>query len=188
MVIYNLKGSRIRLREMEEQDLEDVHAYCSQPMGSQFQPWGPNTWEQSRAYVKEVLLDAKQDPRSRFVFSIIDQDEQVIGAVEISIKNTVNGEGEIGYILHPKYWGNGYATEAAKLIIEFGFTSLKLHRIYATCDPKNIGSTRVLEKVGMTKEGRLREHIRLKNGGWRDSYVYSILESEWILQIHQFLK
>lgn len=186
---FKLNGSRIDIREMKETDLIDVHAYASQPMSREFQPWGPNTLKQSNAYIKEVLEDAKQEPRSRYVFSIIEKvEEKLIGAVEINIRNSHNQEGEIGYILHHDYWGKGYATEAGNLILEFGFTTLKLHRIFATCDPKNSSSSRVLEKIGMTLEGRLREHLRIKNGYWRDSLLYSILENEWLLQIHDILK
>lgn len=58
--------------------------------------------------------------------------------------------GEIGYIMNPDYWGGkGIATQSAKLVMTFGFETLKLHRIYATCDPRNIGSSKVLEKIGM---------------------------------------
>ncbi len=73
----------------------------------------------------------------------------------------------------------GYATEVSKLLIEFGFETLNLHRIFATCDLRNVGSYKVLEKIGMTKEGRIREDLLLKDG-WRDSLLYSILEQEWI--------
>jgi len=64
-------------------------------------------------------------------------------------------------------------------VITFGFDTLKLHRIYATCDPRNIGSSKVLEKVGMAKEGILRENMLMKDGVWRDSFLYSVLKQEW---------
>lgn len=64
-------------------------------------------------------------------------------------------------------------------MITFGFDTLKLHRIYATCDPRNIGSSKVLEKVGMAKEGILRENMLMKDGIWRDSFLYSVLKQEW---------
>ncbi|MEK5070195.1 GNAT family N-acetyltransferase [Sporosarcina sp. FSL K6-1508] len=173
-----LKSKRILLREMEEKDWIDVHTYASQPTVCQYQPWGPNTDKESQDFVKQVILDARQNPRSRFVFSIIQQ-ERLIGAGEISIRDFTHREGEIGYIINPAYWGMGYATEASKLLIEFGFEVLHLHRIFATCDPRNVASSNVLEKNGMTKEGRIREDLLLKDG-WRDSFLYSILEHEWI--------
>jgi [ribosomal protein S5]-alanine N-acetyltransferase len=85
---------------------------------------------------------------------------------------------EIGYCLHPQYWGMGYASEAARAILEFGFTELGVHRIFATCHPDNSNSYNVMKRIGMKQEGHLREHIRYK-GKWRDSYLYSILVNEW---------
>jgi RimJ/RimL family protein N-acetyltransferase len=70
-------------------------------------------------------------------------------------------------------------TEAIRALIGFGFGELKLHRIRAECDPRNVGSWRVLEKVGMRREGHLRENFLL-DGTWCDSYLYAILDHEWI--------
>lgn len=187
--MYILVGPRIGLRELVESDWSAIHDYASNPIVTKYQPWGPNTKEDTKAYVQEVLKDAAHDPRTRFVFAIIQlEEERLIGAVEINIRDHFNLEGEIGYIIHPEYWGQGYATEAASLILDFGFANLKLHRVFATCDPNNIASSKVLEKIGMYKEGILREHMRLRNGGWRDSSLYSILEREWILRIHNALQ
>ncbi|MGE7916079.1 GNAT family N-acetyltransferase [Lysinibacillus xylanilyticus] len=177
-MIDNLKGRRVILREMEEKDWIDVHTYASQPIVCQYQPWGPNSEKESQDFVKQVILDTTKNPRSRFVFAIIEK-KMLIGAGEINIRDFTNREGEIGYIVNPEYWGMGYATEVSKLLIEFGFETLNLHRIFATCDPRNVGSSKVLEKIGMTKEGRIREDLLLKDG-WRDSLLYSILEQEWI--------
>lgn len=73
---------------------------------------------------------------------------------------------------------HSYASEAAEAIIGFGFKDLNLHKIFATCDPNNIGSAKVLENIGMSKEGRLRRH-KYEKGKWRDSFIYSILEQEY---------
>jgi [ribosomal protein S5]-alanine N-acetyltransferase len=102
----------------------------------------------------------------------------MIGAGELSIRDFSNKSGEIAYIVHPDYWGRGIATDVASLLIDLGFSKLKLHRIFATCDPRNIGSSNVLEKVGMTLEGRIRDDLLLRDG-WRDSLLYSVLEFEW---------
>lgn len=172
-----LSNDRLILREMIESDWVDVHKYASREIVCQYQPWGPNTEEESQNFVKQVIEDSKQEPRKRYVFSII-YEEKMIGAGEINIRDFTNRAGEIAYIVNPDYWGKGIATEVASLLVEFGFETLKLHRIYATCDPRNTGSSKVLEKVGMTKEGTLREDLLIKNG-WRDSLLYSVLEHEW---------
>lgn len=174
--MINLKSERVILREMVETDWIDVHKYASLEKVCQYQPWGPNSEQESEEFVMQVIIDAKKVPRSRFVFAVVlDEGTEMIGAGEINIRDDSNRVGEIGYIMNPQYWGKGFATEVAKLLIAYGFNDLNLHRIYATCDPRNIGSSKVLEKVGMIKEGRMREDILLKDG-WRDSLLYSILE------------
>lgn len=174
-----LVSNNVFLREMKEKDWIDVHAYASNEIVCKYQPWGPNSEEESKDFVKQVLEDARKGERTRFVFAIIEKEnERMIGAGEFNIRDFQNKTGEIGYIVNPKFWGKGIATEVAKILIQFGFEKCNLHRIFATCDPRNIASSKVLEKVGMTQEGRMREDLYIKDG-WRDSFLYSILEQEW---------
>ena len=81
-----------------------------------------------------------------------------------------NRSGWIGYCLNRSFWNQGFATEAAGMLVKFGFAELDLHRIIATCDAENTASSRVLEKIGMRWEGLLREEKWAK-GRWRDSLV-----------------
>jgi ribosomal-protein-alanine N-acetyltransferase len=173
-----LANEKLFLREFTPHDWIDVHKYASQEIVCRYQTWGPNTEEDSKEFIQDALDEARQTPRERYVFAIIYQ-ETLIGSVEIMIRDFTNKVGEIGYIVNPDYWGKGVATQSAKLVITFGFDTLKLHRIYATCDPRNIGSSKVLEKVGMAKEGILRENMLMKDGIWRDSFLYSVLKQEW---------
>ena len=172
-----LSNERLLLREFTNLDWIDVHKYASQDIVCQYQPWGPNTEEDSKKFVFQVIQDSLQEPRKRFAFAIIYK-ENMIGTGELNIRDITNREGEISYIINPDYWRQGIATEVARLLIDFGFNVLKLHRIFATCDPRNTGSSKLLEKVGMVKEGRIREDMLIKDG-WRDSLLYSILEHEW---------
>ncbi|WEG14932.1 GNAT family protein [Pullulanibacillus sp. KACC 23026] len=172
-----LSSGRLHLREFKEDDWVAVHQYASQDIVCRYQTWGPNREEDSKAFVNQVMSAAIQEPRTRFAFAII-YDSSMIGAGELTIRDSINKAGEMGYIVNPNYWGKGIATEAAKLLIHYGFETLQLHRIYATCDPRNIGSAKVLKKVGMTQEGRMRDHLLIKDG-WRDSLLHSILEHEW---------
>lgn len=179
VVTKTLSTESLFLREMVESDWVDVHKYAAQEIVCRYQPWGPNTLEESKAFVNQVMADASKNPRTRYVFAIINKDdEKLVGAGELNLRDAINNTGEIGYIVNPDYWGRGIATEAAMLLIDFGFEHFNLHRIFATCDPRNIGSYKVLEKVGMTKEGRIRENLKMKDG-WRDSFLYSILKYEW---------
>ncbi|MRH45100.1 GNAT family N-acetyltransferase [Aquibacillus halophilus] len=171
--------TKVDLREFEIDDWKAVHAYASQDIVSQYAPWGPNSSNDSKGFVEQVVKDAKQDPRIRYALAVVENETgSLIGASEINIRDVENRSGEISYIIHPDYWGRGIATTVAAKLIELGFKQLNLHRVFATCDPRNVGSARVLEKVGMVKEGVIRDDILIKDG-WRDSALYSLLEQEY---------
>jgi [ribosomal protein S5]-alanine N-acetyltransferase len=101
---------------------------------------------------------------------------ELIGACSLLIKDT-HKRAELGYWIGEPYWGHGYATEAAKAVIGYGF-SRGVNRIFAEHFHTNPASGRVLQKAGMTYEGRLRQHM-IKWGVPMDMEVYAILASEW---------
>jgi RimJ/RimL family protein N-acetyltransferase len=84
----------------------------------------------------------------------------------------------LGYCFARSAWGKGYATEAARLIISHGFHSLGIHRIWARCDSENEASLRVLEKLGMRREGLAKHDCQIR-GEWRNTYLYAVLVDEW---------
>lgn len=103
---------------------------------------------------------------------------QIIGMISLMNVSEKNRNAEIGYWLGKKYWGKGYATEAVSLILRYGFKELKLFRIWARVFHPNLTSIRLLEKVGFTLEGRLRNNIK-KSGRWLDELCYGILKTEY---------
>jgi RimJ/RimL family protein N-acetyltransferase len=105
----------------------------------------------------------------------------VIGQVSLSLNFSDIKEWEIGWKVHYKYWGNGYATEAAKRVLAFAFQDLHAHRVVAFCNVQNAASVRVMSKIGMLQDGRLRE-TRWWNGSWQDEFVYAILDRDWVSQ------
>lgn len=102
---------------------------------------------------------------------------ELVGCMGMGIRKQF-GHAEIGYWVGVPFWGRGYATEAGKAIVEFGFETLGLHRIYASHLAGNEASGRVQEKIGMKYEGCLREHY-LKWGKWYDAHFRGILVNEW---------
>jgi [ribosomal protein S5]-alanine N-acetyltransferase len=174
-----LRGTRLTLRDLARDDWPGIHAYSSLIEVCRFQPWGPNTPEETRAFVDAAVASADEKPRWRFALAVwVPGVAQVAGLCELNIRDDAFHTGEIGYALHPDHWGRGLASEAAGLLLRFGFEELGLHRIHATCDPRNLASARVLEKIGMRYEGRMRE-VMLIRDGWRDSSLYAILDREW---------
>ncbi|REJ07309.1 GNAT family N-acetyltransferase [Halobacillus trueperi] len=173
------ENDRIYLREVLLEDWSAFHPYSSNEETVKHQPWGPNTEEDSLFFVRQVIIDRKQRHRSRYVFTIVEKEmDQVVGNIEMNIRDW-DGVGEIGFIIHHDYWGKGLATEAVQLMINYCFEHCELQRVVATSNPENIGSIKVLEKVGMIKEGTLRKDLLVK-GKWQDSCVYSMLREEWI--------
>jgi [ribosomal protein S5]-alanine N-acetyltransferase len=100
------------------------------------------------------------------------------GIIKLSRQWEAIREWEVGWAISPELWGHGYAREAAWHIINWAFQELRVHRIVAFCHADNAASVRVMEKLGMHQDGRLRE-TRWLGGKWCDEYVYSILEKEW---------
>jgi RimJ/RimL family protein N-acetyltransferase len=174
-----LSTPRLLLREYEEGDWPAVLAYQSDPLYLRYYAWTYRSEDDVRALVRRLVEQQSQRPRLRFAFAVVlKPDGRLIGNCNIRLESAEACEGEIGYEIASPHWGQGYATEAARAILFFGFESLHLHRISACCVADNVGSRRVMEKVGMRPEGRLREKEWLK-GGWRDELVYAILEHEW---------
>ncbi|WP_227396132.1 GNAT family N-acetyltransferase [Jeotgalibacillus aurantiacus] len=173
-----LQTNRLILRDLEEGDWYEVHQYASIPDVSKYQPWGPNTEEETREFVIEAIEAALHQPRARYALGVVlKETKRLIGAVELNIKE-YNQSGELSYILHPEFWGNGFASEAAKRLVAYGFKELELHKIFATCDPRNTASSNLLQKLSMTYDGRLRDDLFIRDG-WRDSSLFSLLEYEY---------
>ena len=171
-----IETERLILRDFVPGDWKAAHEYGSDPEVVRFMPWGPNSPAQTKSYIRRVMGWACQKHRSKFELAVILKSEgKLIGGCGIRIQEPVLRTGDMGYCFNRNYWGKGYATEASKALIQFGFSELRMHRIWATCDTPNRASARVLEKVGMKREGHFRQDV-LQKGVWRDSYFYAILE------------
>lgn len=170
-----LETARLVLRELSLEDAPAVQLWAVDPEVYQYMPWGPNTLEQTTEFLRTAISARREDPRRTFELGFARKDSgELIGAGGCRIRSTQNLEGDIGYVLRRDAWGCGYATEAAAALVELGLRALGLHRIWATCHVENARSARVLEKLGMRREGRLRDHLRAR-GAWRDSYLYALL-------------
>jgi len=179
MTDLHIATPRLLLRAYTERDFEGVHAYASDPETVRFMTWGPNTPQQTRDFRREAVAQQSVTPRVNYHFVVaLRESGQIIGGCGIHIRQPEHRGAEIGYCFHRDFWGQGYATEAAAALLRFGFEQLQMHRIYARCDPLNIGSERVMQKNGMRKEGHFRQ-IYWRKGKWRDSLLYAILAEEW---------
>jgi [ribosomal protein S5]-alanine N-acetyltransferase len=173
-----LVGDRLVLREFADTDQEAVHSYASDPVVTRFTIFGPNSVEDTRAFLSEVVRQVRTPSRRSFDLAVIDIESQtLIGGASLSVTSVEHRRGEIGYVLHPEYWSRGLGTEVARMLLWFGFVELQLRRISATCHPDNHGSSRVLQKAGLAFEGRMRSHHFVR-GAWRDSLLYAAISDD----------
>jgi len=142
-------GPKVALAEFIALDLAAVHAFASNPEVCRYSLWGPNTLAETEYFLADAM--AAQPGR---VMKAVMVEEKVIGSAAIWQTDETHRVGELGYTLNQDYWGQGFATEVAGLLIELGREELGLHRIEATCDPKNAASIRVLGKCGFAQVER----------------------------------
>jgi RimJ/RimL family protein N-acetyltransferase len=174
-----IETPRLILRELGDKDAPAVQAYAGDPEVVRFLDWGPNTPGDTVRFLAVARAARDAVPRTVYHLAIVlKAADRLIGGCRIEIRNAASGAGDLGYVLGRPHWGQGFTTEAIRALVGFGFEHLALHRIWATCDVRNAASARVLEKLGMTREGHLRHDVRWK-GEWRNSYLYAILETEW---------
>jgi RimJ/RimL family protein N-acetyltransferase len=174
-----IRTNRLYLREFVEADWPAVLAYQSNPDYLRYYPWETRTRRDVQAFVQRLVNWQQEQPRKKYQLAIVLlAEKQLIGNCGVRLEQSDSQEAELGYEISPDHWGRGYATEAAGAMVTFGFQELDLHRIWAASLADNVGSIRVLEKLGMHYEGRLRENRWFK-GRWWDTLLYSLLEQEW---------
>lgn len=168
-----LQGDKINLRTIEEEDIEFLRdnineAEIRKNIGSRM----PKNIEQERDFFEEVISSDED------VHLAISREEDIIGIVSLEEHDKDLQVSEIGIWIEPEHHGNGYGTEAARLITDYGFNELNLHKIMARVYRENTGSQRIWEKLDFTKEGELREQAYIE-GEFRNVYLYGILKTEW---------
>lgn len=168
---------RLTIRDFSESDLQIVHDLVQEPEVYKYQHWGPNTKEDTTNFIKMCVGQQSEVPRRSFEMAItMTETKELLGAIGIRVRSY--NKSDIGYWVRKDMWGEGIATEATHGLLKFGFNNLGLNKISATASPENLGSVRVLEKVGMKKEGYLKDDM-LVRGEYRDSLLMAILEKEF---------
>ncbi|MBJ6359952.1 GNAT family N-acetyltransferase [Paenibacillus sp. GCM10012307] len=168
-----IQSGRLCIRLFRHNDHTEVQGYASNPDVMFYIPGGALDEAGVRSFLEENIVSA---PRNYAVVQA--ETGAVIGHI---VFHPYFGQHtyEIGWVFDPRYCNQGYATEAARAVMDYGFCRLHLHRIIATCQPDNIPSWRVMEKLGMRREGFFKQCIPRGDGGWWDEYYYAVLKEEW---------
>ncbi len=172
-----LETPRLILREFRANDFETLFEMESRPETARFEP--ERSADDVRQYLEQAALQALIQPRVHYRFAItIRPEDSAKGLVGMARNIEMTRDWEIGWMVHTDEWGKGYASEAARRVIDFAFNELNAHRVIAFCDVENRASERVMQKLGMRHEATMRQ-TRLLRGEWRDELLYAVLEGEW---------
>ena len=178
--MVTLETARLTLRELTLDDAPALNAVDGDPEVARWNGFDPPDLDGTRGYIENVMRDAGVMPRQYITLAVVTRtDNRLIGRCGFDRDGPDLLFGMVGYALRHDQWGKGYMTEAVRALVAYGFAELGLHRIWSECDPRNIGSWRVLEKAGMRREGHMRENFRYPNGEWVDTFLYAILAREW---------
>lgn len=174
-----IETSRLRLRSFQEADLPTFLAYRNDPEIARYQSWDTTSEAEARVMLAEVARTPPGTPGEGVQLALaLKSTGELIGDIFFLIWATDPQQGEIGYTLKRAAHRQGYATEAVGAFLDYAFGTFHLHRITAVVDVENGPSIRLLERLGMRREGHFRENVWFK-GRWADEYLYAILRSEW---------
>jgi RimJ/RimL family protein N-acetyltransferase len=179
---YPVLTERLALRPYRRGDVDAVYSYRSRADVSEYLFDRPMSHQECAEAVQsragQIAFSGEGD---KVLLAVERRDDQrLIGEVSLIWRSVPDLQAEVGYIFHPDAHGQGYASEAARALLAFGFEVMGLHRIYARCDARNAASARVMQRLGMRQEAHFREHMQVK-GRWDEELIYAILEGEWFL-------
>ena len=179
MTEIEISTERIKLRLIELSDLNSIHKLHSLPEIDEYNTLGiPKRIEETKTVIEPWISENEMDNIKNYTFAIESNlNNDFIGLFGLKLGHEKYKRGEVWYKIHSIHWNKGIATEVLSRMVNYGFDELKLHRIQAGAAVRNIGSIKVLEKVGFIQEGRGRQILPLKSG-WSDNYEYSILETD----------
>ena len=173
-----IKTERLKLRKFEEKDVKEVYEnYGSDEKITRYISWiACDSIEKCEKFIEFNKINYENNPQ--FYSWAITFNDTIIGSIAIfNVED--NHSGELGYSIGSKWWSRGFMTEACDAILDYAFNQAEFHRIYATCHEDNLASKRVLEKLKMTYEGKLRDGQKNLDGSYSNLDLYSILEVEY---------
>lgn len=173
-----IETENLLLRKLKLEDEHDIFEYAQDSEVTKYVMWEPHfSSVESLYFIQIVIGQYNQNQPSSWGIEH-KKDKKLIGTIGFTNWAKEHKRAEIGFVISRNYWNKGYATEALKRIIKFGFIEMQLNRIEARCEVSNVASSKVLDKVGMKCEGILRNQMFVKEK-FRDYKIYSILKNEF---------
>ncbi|MDR9505191.1 GNAT family protein [Brevibacillus agri] len=178
MQINTITTERLLLRRMQPADAPALFSFWSDPNVSKHMNIESMTRiKQAEDMIFLINKLCAEDQAIRWSI-VLQESGEMVGSCGFNSFDFEHGRTEIGYDLGSPYWGKGYATEAVRAVIGYGFSELGLNRVEAKVEPDNRGSIRVLSKLRFVEEGLLRQYEK-SNGQFVDLLIFSLLRDEW---------
>ena len=169
--------ARLVLRRMTLDDAEAVFAYARDPEVARYTSWAAHrSIDDAREFLASIVASYDRGDSANWALELREE-RRLVGTIGLSVR-VEHRAAEVGYALARAYWGRGLATEALGALLDVAFGTVGLHRVIARCRPENVGSWKVMRKLGMSFEGIAREAFYAK-GEFVDLMVWSILRGEW---------
>ncbi|NUR05411.1 MAG: GNAT family N-acetyltransferase [Nocardioidaceae bacterium] len=181
MRFHSYAGSteRMRLRPYAPDDFDAFLDLHGRDDVSRYLPWETRDEEAARAALeRHQQLDLEVDDQGVTLAAIDKESGRLVGEFVLFLRSVEHRRGEIGYVLHPDFWGRGLAVEGSRHLLGIAFDRMKLHRVIARIDARNLASAGVLRRLGMRHEAHLVQNEMFK-GEWTDEDDFAMLRSEW---------
>jgi ribosomal-protein-alanine N-acetyltransferase len=177
VALQPIRTERLVLREPTVADARDVLVFRGDPEVQRYNDEPLATLAECEAFLEYLLAEAEADLRRHWA---LEAGGRVVGLMGLHSWQRGHRRAEFGYDLAREHWGRGYATEAARAVLRFGFTTMRLHRVQAHTIADNHRSVRLLTSLGFAREGTLREFSLEDDGRFHDSAVFGLLRAEWV--------
>jgi RimJ/RimL family protein N-acetyltransferase len=173
-------SGRLIIRRFASGDAEAFASYRSDPEVARYQDWeSPYRLSEAKKFIATLQHLAPGTPGTWFQFAVsLASSGTLIGDTALRTTRADASQAELGFTFAAAYQGQGYATEAVRAVVQYGFMKLGMHRMFSQTDARNLRAQRLLERLGFRREGELRESIWFK-GAWATELVYAQFESEW---------
>ena len=177
-----LKGEHVTLRRLKLADVKPFVAYRCDPDVARYQSWeAPYPLADGERLIRAMQRQHPDTPGQWFQFAVVlSSTGELVGDCGTKSDAADPRQAEIGYTIARQQQGRGYGIDTVRTLLGYLFDRRDKHRVTASCDPRNTGSMRLLERVGMRREGYLRESIWFK-GEWADDLLFAMLAREWAL-------
>jgi RimJ/RimL family protein N-acetyltransferase len=177
---WPLETERLVLRAYRLSDFDGLFAIQSDESVARWLYLEARDADQTRELLRRKIEGASLSAEDEWLSAAVTlrATGELVGDVALHWVSVEHRTGEIGFVFLPAHHGQGYATEASRAVLGFAFDTMGLHRVVGRTEARNVGSARVLEKLGMRREAHLVENEWVK-GEWQSELVYALLEREW---------